>query len=364
MNRLYSVFYKISRDISDSCFLKTVAHELSLFYLAGLKIHQWLYNKGWWSRAEVSCKVISIGNLVVGGTRKTPFTIFLAKFFQGLDQRLMIITRGYKSQIEAPIISDGKRIYLTPLQAGDEGYLLAKELIGIPVMKGKKRHQVIRFGFKYFLPNIIILDDAFQYYALKKDLDIVLIDANRPFGNGYLLPRGILREPISALKRAHGVIINNAENEDKTKKIKEFLKSYFPHLAIFNSLIEIKEAVLLSGQKRTISELLNLRCLVFCGLAEPANFYKTCNDLNLTIAKFLAFPDHHFYNKKDVIDLIKMAKNKKIDIFITTQKDAVKLLAFSDIFSQSGYPIFYLPLKISLNQMDGFSRWIKEKLAF
>jgi tetraacyldisaccharide 4'-kinase len=364
MGPFYILFYKITHDAPDYRFLKAVAHGLSAFYLMGVKLHQWLYKTGWLNQKKPPCHAVSIGNLVIGGAGKTPFAIFLSRLFKNMGKKVMMVTRGYKGQSNKALISDGHRVYLTSSEAGDEGCLLAKNLKNIPIIKGKNRYQAITAVFKDFLPDIIILDDVFQHYTLKRNLDIVLLDAHRPFGNGHLLPRGTLREPISALNRAHAVVITNVKNEDKVKKVKNFLQRRFPHLAIFTAGVQIQKMLSIHGEEIELSTLSDKRFLAFCGLAEPANFYKTCKVLNLTITHFLPYPDHHFYTKKDVLNLIKIAQSMNIDALIATEKDMVKLLPLAPIFDKAGYSVFYPSMDMHLHQLEDFISWIKKNLEF
>ena len=287
MASFYPLFYKITHDEPGYHFLKAVAYGLSGGYFLGLKLHQWLYKTGWLKQKSAPCHTISVGNLVLGGVGKTPFTMFLARLFKNMGKKVMVVTRGYKGQTNHPLVSNGYKTLLTPLEAGDEAYLLAKNLKGIPIIRGKNRYQAIMSVFKDFLPDIIILDDAFQHYALKRDLDIVLLSAHSPFGKGHLLPRGRFREPISALNRAQAVVITHVKEENQGKKLKKFLKKRFPDLTVFTGDIEVEKMVSIQGKKIELSALSHKCLLAFCGLAEPVYFYQTCKDLNLCVTHFL-----------------------------------------------------------------------------
>ena len=364
MASFYPLFYKITHDEPGYHFLKAVAYGLSGGYFLGLKLHQWLYKTGWLKQKSAPCHTISVGNLVLGGVGKTPFTMFLARLFKNMGKKVMVVTRGYKGQTNHPLVSNGYKTLLTPLEAGDEAYLLAKNLKGIPIIRGKNRYQAIMSVFKDFLPDIIILDDAFQHYALKRDLDIVLLSAHSPFGKGHLLPRGRFREPISALNRAQAVVITHVKEENQGKKLKKFLKKRFPDLTVFTGDIEIEKMVSIQGKEIELSALSDKCLLAFCGLAEPVYFYQTCKDLNLGITHFLNYPDHHRYTKKDVLHLIEIAKKNKIDTLITTEKDMVKLLAFSPLFTEANCSILYPSITMHLYQIEAFISWIKGKLGF
>jgi tetraacyldisaccharide 4'-kinase len=359
-----SIFDAITTDASGYRLLKAIAHGLSLLYAGGLKFHQLVYKKGWLEVKKPPCKVISVGNLTVGGTGKTPFVIFLARFLREMGKKVAVVTRGYKARSNKMLISDGNQIFLSPLEAGDEGYLLAKNLKNIPVLKGKERYRVITFAFKRFGSEIVVLDDAFQHYALKKDLEIVLLATERPFGNGYLLPRGILREPISALNRAEAVVLTKIKEEAKAMKLKQVLSNRFPHLKIFTTQTKITSLFDAFKAIKPLSSINATNAIAFCGIAKPKDFYQTCLELGLKIIAFLPFADHHIYTQKDIQHLIRLAREKKVKVLVTTEKDAVKLFSFKKEFVQAGLQLVFPKLEMSIVEKEVFGTWLKEKLGF
>src|SRR4030066_495268 len=180
-----------------------------------------LYETGLLRTKRLPCPVICVGNITTGGTGKTPAVIAIARLLQGgqvsnlspqRSQRIAILTRGYKRKSKEPIlaVNDGNEILCTPQDAGDEPYLIASALKGIPVIVGKDRYCSGQYAIERFGSNLFILDDGYQHIRLHRDLNILLIDATNPMGNGHLLPRGILREPLSAVARANGIIISRA----------------------------------------------------------------------------------------------------------------------------------------------------------
>ena len=192
--------------------LRAGATFLSTLYGLGAWGRRRLYDRGWRQPKRLPAPVLSLGNLVVGGVGKTPLTAFLAGRFQAAGCRVVILSRGYGG--EAPginVVSDGRRIFLQPPQAGDEAYLLAQKLPGIPVVTGIDRYQAGLHAWEAFRPDLFLLDDGFQHFQLDRDLDVVLLDAARPFGNGRLLPRGPLREPVSTLHRPLVLVLTRYE---------------------------------------------------------------------------------------------------------------------------------------------------------
>lgn len=178
--------------------LRTGAAVLAGLYGLGARGRRTFYDRGWVRPKHLPCPVLSIGNLVAGGTGKTPLTAFLAQHLRAAGCRVAILSRGYGGRASGiNVVSDGQRIFLKPPQAGDEACLLAQKLPGIPVVTGADRFQAGLQAWERFHPDLFLLDDGFQHFQLYRDLDVVLLDAARPFGNGRLLPRGPLREPIS-----------------------------------------------------------------------------------------------------------------------------------------------------------------------
>lgn len=186
---------------------------LSLLYGGAHRLRCVAYQRGWRRTHRLSCPVVSIGNLVAGGTGKTPMTQFIARHAQHLGYHPVILSRGYKGRAERKggVVSDGTTVLMTPEMAGDEPFMLASSLTGIPVIVGQDRYRSGCLAIKQFQPDLILLDDGFQHIRLARDLNILLLDNHRPMGNGYLLPRGILREPLAAIKRADVVVFTRAE---------------------------------------------------------------------------------------------------------------------------------------------------------
>ncbi len=182
---------------------------ISWIYAIVIRIRQMLYRRGLFKTRQLPCKVISVGNVTLGGTGKTPLVIALARELRKRGITVGILSRGYKGMKEkiGGVVSDGKRILLTPAEAGDEPFMLARQLSDIPVFVGKKRYAMGTYAHKRFGMDCLILDDGFQHLGIKRDADIVLIDARRRFGNGRLFPRGPLREPLRCLRRASLLVL-------------------------------------------------------------------------------------------------------------------------------------------------------------
>ncbi len=300
---------------------------LSFLYDVILRIRLLFYSTGIIKKQQLSAKVISVGNLTVGGTGKTPMVIALAEILMKNNKKAAILSRGYKSQDEGrlKIVSDGKGVKLDTASAGDEPYLIAERLKGAPVLICSDRYESGRYAIENFDADTIILDDGFQNLAIKKNIDILLIDAMNPFGNAHLLPRGILREPFSAIKRADIVIITKADYPKNVPNIVNCIRLYNEHAPIFKAVYKPSILVnIATGRKEGINSLNNKSVSIFSGIANPLSFSYLIKNTGATIVEEFVFNDHHSYIRGDLGKIVG-SKAKDIDMIITTEKDAVKI---------------------------------------
>ena len=304
---------------------------LSGIYYLSLQIIRLLYRIRILKRVKLKAKVISVGNLTVGGTGKTPATEKIARLLQEKGRKVAILSRGYKSRpkskVQSPksvrVVSDGKEILLSAREAGDEPYLLAQNLSGVPIAVGKDRIRSGNYCLANFNTETFILDDGFQYWRLKRDLNILLIDCLNPFGNGHLLPRGILREPLKSLKRADLFILARTDQEGNIAPLKEKIRSVNPFAPILESIHTPRYLEDLKSKKKVDLKFIeNKEVLALSSIAHPESFEKTLKDLKAIIMKRLCYPDHYSYTKEDLKEITTKARGCLI---ITTQKDGVRL---------------------------------------
>ncbi|MBI5887665.1 MAG: tetraacyldisaccharide 4'-kinase [Deltaproteobacteria bacterium] len=301
---------------------------LSLAYGLAVSVRLRLYGLGILSTKRLPCKVISIGNITAGGSGKTPMAIHVAGLLKKRGERVTVLSRGYgRASSGVLTVSDGKNILLGPREAGDEPYLMATRLKGVPVVVGEDRAEAGLFAIRKFNPACIILDDGFQHLRLERDLNILLVDAQAGFGNGFLLPRGILREPLSAVKRASITMVKGSGLGDNTADIihrsgKSVVKfNYKP-----NCLTHLS-----GNQTLPLTSLKGKRVIAIAGIANPESFFSTLRRLNAEIVKTIIFPDHHAYSKADILKIEALKKAAPdADIIITTEKDGVKLKGLVD----------------------------------
>jgi len=321
--------------------LASLLYGISALYAAAQKLRAFGYRQGLLSSRGLPCRVISIGNITVGGTGKTPMTIYVARKLQQLGTSVAVVSRGYKGGAEKSggIVSDGRNLLMDADQAGDEPFLMASRLQGIPVVVGKNRYESGLLAIREFHPEIIVLDDAYQHLKLKRDINIILLDHHRPFGNAHLLPRGTLREPTVALSRASACILTRspqATDQDVSDK-RGGIKSAMPHLPVFKSFHEPYFYLVKSGLQTPLDEISEFlspheivdikqrRVFGFSGIARNDDFQRTVGAAGFNAAGYCDFGDHHRYSPGDMEDIAQAAQGAGADCLITTEKDYVRI---------------------------------------
>jgi tetraacyldisaccharide 4'-kinase len=301
---------------------------LSLPYGGMVQVRALFYALGLKKAKRLPCPVISIGNITAGGTGKTPLVMALARELMDRGIPVAILSRGYKRKKNSgPLVSDGQSILLSPDETGDEPFLMARSLKGIPILVGKDRFVNGQRALQQFGVHTLLLDDGYQHLQLHRDLNILLIDSNTGFGNHHLLPRGILREPLSHLRRANLFLLTKVEHPDECQSLEKELREFYPSSPIFHSHYK---PLGLIGPKEEWEELRSFqgkRVLALSGIANPNYFSSLLKKCGMEIVKEAIFPDHHLYTTKDLDTLEKQGKG--MDWFVTTEKDMVKLSKFN-----------------------------------
>jgi tetraacyldisaccharide 4'-kinase len=302
---------------------------LSLPYGGAVRIRNFLFDLGFLKQGKLNCPVISVGNITVGGTGKTPMVILLAGMLRNRGLRPAVLSRGYggKRKVDVLVVSDGRQILAGPEEAGDEPVLIARRLKDVPVLVGPKRTITGQYALRHFEPGVILLDDGFQHRYLKRDLDIVLLDSRKPLGNRFLLPRGPLREPVSALERA-GVIAFTRSEKGAGKPIDVTLSGSLSGKVALRTCVSPASLTGPAGLEYPLSFLQGKRVFALAGIAQPDSFRQTIESLGGIIAGFRIFPDHHRYGTGDISRVEEEARSASADVIVTTEKDAVKLDAF------------------------------------
>lgn len=337
-----------------------IGRPLSPFYGLAMKVREKLYTKGVLHRYSLSVPVISIGNLVLGGTGKTPTVRYLAELLQAHGYRPAIISRGYggKSGGKVTVVSDGGAVLQSPQQAGDEPYMLAHSLPGTPVLTGKRRICPSRWAVEKLQSDILILDDGFQHLAVKRDIDIVLFDGTDLAGNSRIFPGGVLREPVAALNRCNAFLITGitGNNRRKAECFGELLQSRFINKPVFYSSIGRYD--LRNPADETAISPDEKVFFGFCGIANPARFQDSLKSLGLRLAGFVALPDHAEYSQKVIDNICEKAAGSGARFLVTTEKDSVKLKEL-----QISLPLSILEIRAQAEgAFDGFILQSLERL--
>lgn len=342
--------------------LRRIMRDLSYIYRAIMSSRNFLYDKGIFRHHSLGCQVISIGNLTVGGTGKTPVVEVFARALQKEGRRVAILSRGYKkvehnmaknmldkitgrARRRPPrVVSDGVALLLDSATSGDEPYMLASNLPDVAVLVDKDRVKSARYAVDKLQCDTLILDDGFQYRRLKHRVEIVLVDCTNPFSNGYVLPRGLLRESWKNIRRADFIFLTKSAGRNN-RILKEQLRALNPRAEISECAHRPKHVQnVYTGEIKPLTFLNQAKVALVSGIAVPEGFEAEVRRLGATIVYLKRFADHHRYRQQEIIDIINKAKKNQAAAIITTEKDAVR---FPKIERQD-VPVFFLRVEIEL----------------
>ncbi len=298
--------------------LKGISH----LYRGGLEVYRSLYSLGLKSPLRLPVPVVSVGNITLGGTGKTPMVAWLARELKARGFKVVVVSRGYggRSSREVLLVSRGNGPLVSVEEGGDEPVMLARKLEGVPVVVAWEKARGAKWAVEHLGAQMILLDDGFQHWALARDLDMVLVNGERGLGNGLLFPAGPLREPLEALARAHILVITKEENPALLKR----LVGEAPMADIYQApwrVLDLRSPT--TGETMSLESLKGVRVGAFAGIAYPSSFFDLLRGLGGSLVETEAFPDHHFYGDADVKRLADMAS--RVDIMITTEKDGERL---------------------------------------
>lgn len=306
----------------------------SIPYGLAVRCRNAAYDRQWKRSHLAKVPVVSVGNLTLGGTGKTPCVEYIARFFRGRERRVAILSRGYGS-------AGGRN---------DEALVLEDNLPDVPHLQGADRVELAGIAVEELESEILVLDDGFQHRRLQRDLDIVLLDATNPWGHGYHFPRGLLREPRTSLRRAGTVLLTRCDQVDPVQrtKLKEDVTRLAPNIGVGETIH--KPTVWINSEEKSLelAAWTGRPIAAFCGIGNPDAFRRTLADIGMQPAAFRAYPDHHAYTPTDVADLENWANQQTKDcVVVTTQKDLVKLC----IAQLGGKPLW--ALRIGLHFWSG-----------
>lgn len=290
-------------------------------YRAGAWLHRGSYRWGLLRPARLPARVIAIGNLTVGGSGKTPVAAWLATQLHARGHKVAILSRGVRggSASRVNVVSDGQRVLQSPAEVGDEPVWLARTLRGVPVLAGRNRVALGLRAIALFGVEVLLLDDGFQHHRVQRDLNLVCVDAALGLGNGHVLPRGPLREPLSSLDQADAILWTRVPPELATRPSDARIPARIPAFRIHMAPRQLRSVV--SGEMHSLDELRGLEVGAFSGIARPQRLRQDLERLGARVSTLRVFPDHHLYSRQDLESLDSSVH------WITTAKDAVKIPA-------------------------------------
>jgi len=347
--------------------LRGILYGLSFVYDRLVQVRLYFYRKRLFRERALGCLVISIGNLTVGGTGKTPIVEKFARALQAGGRRIAILSRGYKSvprkrkwfswlrgDFDPPrVVSDGKSLLLDSLIAGDEPYMLAHNLKDVIVIVDKDRVKSGRFAIDKWQVDTLLLDDGFQYLHLKHRLDMVLVDRQAPFGNEFLLPRGTLRERPRNLRRASYIFVTKNTGEPNFELMRRIRR--------YNRTAEVIECAhkplylenVFTGERLPLDALRDAFVGSLCAIAAPESFEKALEKLGAYVDLAKRYIDHHYYTEAELISFLNRCIRRDLAMIVTTEKDSVRMPRLSE--AELKVPIYFLRVEIEI--LSGHESW-------
>jgi tetraacyldisaccharide 4'-kinase len=331
--------------------------QLSILFRGVVQARLFLFESGILRRFPLGCQVVSVGNLTVGGTGKTPVVEIFARELAAAGRKVAILSRGYRKKelpwhqrlllrdrLDPPrVVSDGHRVLLDSEMSGDEPYMLASNLTNVVVLVDKDRVKSGRYAINRFGCDTLILDDGFQYQRLKHRLEIVLVDRTNPFGNGHMLPRGLLREPMRNLRRADFVFITKSDGQ--TEALRRQIAGLNPRAEIIECRHQprvLRNAF--SAGEMALERLAGLPVVALSGIAVPQSFEASLRAMGARVLACERFADHHRYSQQEILDVVNLADEMGARAIVTTEKDAVRLPRLQ----HAAVPLYYLRVDIEI----------------
>jgi tetraacyldisaccharide 4'-kinase len=351
--------------------LRWFLYGLSWLFRGGVQTRLWLYRQRIRRARQLGVMVVSVGNLTVGGTGKTPVVERLARELTDGGRRVVVLSRGYKNKklpllrrlrrkffgkFKPRVVHDGTRLLMDSAWAGDEPYMLARSLGNVPVLVHRNRARAGRIAVEDFGADLVILDDGMQYLDVEHRVDICLIDRQAPFGNEFLLPRGTLREPPPNLRRAGYILITKAvpgASGPLIQRIREYNKTA--------DIIECVHKPMYLQNLYDPADRLPLSALegkyagVLSGIAQPGSFEATLKSLGAKLEVTSRFADHHRFRDQELLDFIARCARRDLDLIVTTEKDAVRFPVRIAGIEKPEVPVYYLRVEIEI--IAGHENW-------
>lgn len=334
---------------------------ISSVYKAVLGTYMLPFRMGIRKAYRLERPVISVGNITTGGTGKTPVVQYICRGLVARGRKPAVLSYGYGGKLAGSlgIVSDGLELLLDSATAGDEPRMIAASMPGVPVVVCKHRNESGKTAIDQLGAEVLVLDDGFQVWKLHRDLDIVLVNSVSPMDNGYTLPAGMLREPVSSLRRAGCILVTGECSGDQLASTKARLVALAPGIQIFRATLVADTAYELGDKSEIDLSLVNgLKVLALTSIGNPASFADTLRSIGAVIVATEPFLDHHRYTADDVEYIERRASDCGADIILTTEKDAVKLDSF-----QFSTRVAVLRASLRLDDETGFWNIIESKIG-
>ncbi len=292
-----------------------------------------LYDRGWIKVHRLEVPVVSVGNLTMGGTGKSPMASLISRMLADRGARPAVVSRGYFGSHagRATVVSDGREVKTDASVAGDEPVMLAGQLTdkerGVPVIVSRRRLDGGRLAVSDFGARCLVLDDGYQHRSLARDLDLLLLDGADPFGNGRMLPAGRLREPLTSMARAGALVITQADRMGREAgEVRQAARRHCPGAPLFHARMRPASLVeAASGRAGSLAHLRGAKIFCFAGIAHPDRFFADTEAAGAAVVGTVAFPDHHPYSTGDLEKVTAAAARARADLLLTTEKDAARL---------------------------------------
>lgn len=323
---------------------------VAVFYVWVQSLRAGLYRSGLFKTRRLPARVISVGNLTLGGTGKTPTVMLIAETLQAQGFKPAILSRGYGGETvnEVNVVCDGKAVLLDPEIAGDEPVMMAHRLKNVPILTGRNRFKTGRYALEHLGADTLILDDGFQHLALHRDLNILLCDHKSPFGNEVIFPAGHLREPLQAVRRADLICVTRYGPAGNLEAVQRVNSKQVP---LVKMTFEAETLVQVStGESTGLDAMKDRPVAALCGIAQPKAFLKSLEQAQARVVSHHIFPDHFQYLPEHLRAVEEKARAAGAEWLVTTEKDAVKLLKF-----EFSIPVYRVCLAVNI--VDGREAW-------
>ncbi len=308
--------------------MRTLLLPFSWLYGLVIMARNRAYDKGWLRQESAGVPVLSVGNITAGGTGKTPLVEYLVRRLLEAGKHPAIVSRGYRRRSNGVVVvSDGTSVQSDAAMGGDEPVQMARKLKSVPVVVAERRIAAARMAVRDFHADVLVLDDGFQHRSLKRDLNILVVDSRKDLTREPMLPAGLRREPLSAIKRANLVVLSKVDPGSEHSPSLDQFAHWLPGAPVLSRMVPAGISRFIDHREASIADLLESPGVAFSGIADHAGFLQSLQGLGVTIAEDVRFRDHHLYDRGDMLRVRKTLQTSGASFLVTTEKDAVRIEA-------------------------------------